>query len=103
MTRHAVRLASQIREWTCGAARARHCEQPSGAVQGRNDLTVLAPTAAARGLSVADRYRRTPGDPDFPKLPAREKGDPLPIGREERIQSALGARQRHDPGLIEPT
>src|SRR5262249_30895036 len=70
----------------------------------RDDGSILAPTCTHRGgyaRSGGEVYGHASLDGDFLKLTAREKSDPLTIGREERIAAVFRARQQRGLGLVE--
>src|SRR5262249_26688576 len=77
------------------AAGCRHTLNSQGAAVGsKYDHSCLVPGATTAGWSVAQGYRRTSGRIDLLELSAREESDEPAIGRPERMDSALGSRQR---------
>src|SRR5208282_4424605 len=75
--------------------------QPSPIGWGKDDGSVFSPGSAAIGAYIAKGGRRTAMGRDFLELAGGEVSDPFAVRGEERIVSALGARKRRGPQLIE--
>ena len=58
------------------------------------DHSLIAPTGAAKARSIAESHRRATANRYFLQLPTREKTQPLPIGRKERVVGSLCARAK---------
>src|SRR5262245_31006335 len=60
-----------------------------------DDVALRAPTAEAARVAGkgAERFRRSTGDGHFPDLTADAEGEVTAVGRPERLQSTLRARQ----------
>ncbi len=76
--------------------------RPARVHQGRDDRAIFAPTAAARAADVDDDHWRASLHRHAFQLAPGEEGDPLAVGREERLVRAFGPLQHGTVWLIDP-